>query len=112
MPQSRTFSAPVILANVLMAAILAADALSPLGSGISALYAIPLLIVSFAGPLGLAVYGAWAATLLIVIRPLAVPVADLTATVAINRAVALAVVWATAWIIVRLRRASTALDGA
>jgi two-component system CheB/CheR fusion protein len=95
-----------------MVGILAADAFSPLGSGISALYAIPLLIVSFAGPLRLAVYGAWAATMLIVLRPLAVPFADLTGVIVLNRLVALTVVWATAWIIVRLRRTSTELASA
>ena len=110
--RSQTFSAPVVLANVLMVGILAADAFSPLGSGISALDAIPLLIVSFAGPLRLAVYGAWAATMLIVLRPLAVPFADLTGVIVLNRLVALTVVWATAWIIVRLRRTSTELASA
>src|SRR5579864_2840077 len=93
----RTYRAPLIAANLLMVAILVADALSPMGTGVSALYAIPLLLVSYAGPLGLAVYGAWIATLLIVMRPLAVPFAELTELVIVNRAVALAIVWSTAW---------------
>src|ERR1044072_3599359 len=107
---SQPISASLVFANLLMVAILIADAMAPLGTGISALYAIPLLIVSYAGPLRLAVYGAGAATLRTVSRPLAVPIADLTAAILINRAVALAVIWTTASIIVRLRQASTALD--
>jgi PAS domain S-box-containing protein len=92
-----------------MMAILVADAMAPIGTGVSALYAIPLLIVSYAGPLRLAVYGAWVATLLIVIRPLANPWAQLGSSVFVNRGVALAVVWTTASIIVRLRRTAAEL---
>jgi PAS domain S-box-containing protein len=108
----QTFTAPLVFANLLMLVILVADSIAPLGTGISALYAIPLLIVSNAGPLRLAVYGAWVSTLLIVIRPLAVPVTELTLTVFINRGVSLAIVWATASIIVRLRQASIELIAA
>jgi two-component system CheB/CheR fusion protein len=62
--------------------------------------------------LHLAVYGAWAATLLIVVRPLAVPVAQFHTSVLVNRGVALAVLWATASIIVRLRRTTVELAAA
>jgi PAS domain S-box-containing protein len=110
--QFRTFAAPLVFANLMVVAILAADWVVPLGSGISGLYAIPLLVVSYAGPLRLAVYGAWMATLLIVLRPLAVPLAQLTQAVFINRSVSLAIVWATASIIVRLRRATIDLGSA
>lgn len=108
----RTYRAPLIAANVLMLAVLLADAFSPLGTGVSALYAIPLLLVSYAGPRRLAIYGAWTATLLIVFRPLAVPVADLRGVVIVNRLEALAIVWATASIVVRLRRTTSRLEGA
>jgi len=107
---SRTYSGSIVFANLLMGGILVADALAPLGTGIGALYAIPLLIVSYSGPLRLAVYGAWVATLLIVARPLAVPFSAVTDAVLINRGAALAVVWTTASIIVRLRRASAELE--
>ena len=106
---SDTYVAPLAWANVLMMAILAADIVAPVGSGVGALYAIPLLIVSYAGPTRLAVYGAWAATLLVVIRPLAIPWAQLGTSVLVNRGVALAVVWTTASIIVRLRRTTAEL---
>ena len=106
----RTYRAPLVAANLLMVGILLADAVLPIGTGVSALYAIPLLLVSYAGPLRLAVYGAWCATLLIVMRPLAVPFTDLTERILVNRGVALAIVWATASIVVRLRRASLELQ--
>ena len=107
---SDTYAAPLAWANVLMMAILAADIVAPVDSGVGALYAIPLLIVSYAGPFRLAVYGAWAATLLVVIRPLGIPWAQLGTPVLVNRGVALAVVWTTASIIVRLRRATAELE--
>src|SRR4051794_25729356 len=65
--------AALITANVLMLAVFAADALTPSGTGVCALYGVPLLIVSYAGPRRLAIYGAWVATALIVVRPLALP---------------------------------------
>jgi len=105
----RLYWTPLVFANLLLFAILVVDALAPLGSGISALYAIPLLIISFAGPLRLSIWGAWAASLLIVLRPLTVPVSQLPGSVFVNRAIALAVVWATASIIYRLRRATVEL---
>ena len=107
----KTVGTALIAANALMVAVLVADALTPLGTGVSALYGVPLLIVSYAGPLRLAVYGAWVATLLIVARPLAAPFADITSVVILNRGVALAIVWAIAWIVVRLRRTSIELSG-
>jgi len=106
-PQS--YRPALVVANALMLAVLIADALTPLGTAVSALYGVPLLIVSYAGPLQLAVYGAWVATLLIIARPLAAPAGDLTRLVFVNRAVSLAIVWAIAWIVVRLRRTSIQL---
>ena len=100
---------PLAFANVLMLVILAIDVLAPIGTGIGSLYAIPLLIVSGAGPLRLAIYGAWISSLLIVLRPLAVPLADLTPQTIANRVIALTVVWATAWIIYRLRTTAVEL---
>jgi len=41
-----------------MLVVLIADALTPLGTAVSALYGVPLLIVSYAGPFQLAAYGA------------------------------------------------------
>jgi PAS domain S-box-containing protein len=110
MPTTRpSYRTPLVLANLLMLAILAVDAAAPLGTGITALYAIPLLIVSYAGPLRLAIYGGWIASLLIVLRPIAAPFSELTVAVFVNRAVALGIVWATASIIYRLRRTTVEL---
>jgi PAS domain S-box-containing protein len=109
MKETRPFQSALIAANVLMIAILIVDSMVPVGAGIGELYAVPLLIVSYAGPLGLAVYGAWTASALIVGRALMAPLADLTPAVLVSRSAALMVVWATAWIVVRLRRTSIEL---
>jgi two-component system CheB/CheR fusion protein len=91
---------------MIMTAVFAVDLAVPLGNGLGSLYAIPLLIVSFAGPFQWAIYGAWLASLLIVLRVLEVPVRAVETLVIMNRIVALVVVWATALMIVRLQRAT------
>jgi PAS domain S-box-containing protein len=96
-------------AGLLTLLVLGLDAATPLGGGISALYAIPLLIVSYFGPPRLPIYGAWLATLLIVLHPLVAPFGQVTRGAITNRAVALVVVWTIASIIARLRRASVEL---
>jgi two-component system, sporulation sensor kinase A len=101
--------AALIAANVLMLAAFAADVLTPTGTAVCALYGVPLLIVSYAGPRRLAIYGAWVATALIVVRPLVLPSTAVTAVVLTNRSVALVIVWTIAWIVVRLRRTATEL---
>ena len=101
--------AALAAAGVLALAVLALDVALPLGSGVGALYAVPLLIMSYFGPLRLPVYGAWMASLLIVLHPLATPFQDLTAPTLINRSVALIVVWTVASVIVRLRRTAMEL---
>jgi len=105
-----SYRTALVVANALMLGVLVADALTPPGTAVSALYGVPLLIVSYAGPLSLAIYGAWAATLLIVARPLAAPAAEITWIVLVNRALALAIVWAIASIVVRVRRTALELE--
>jgi PAS domain S-box-containing protein len=94
----------LIAAGVLTLAIVALDAWAPLGSGIAALYAIPLLIISYFGPLVLPVYTAWVTSIVIVLHPLVAPFDALTTTVIANRVIALVVVWTIASVVVRLRR--------
>lgn len=94
----------MILGGVLTLAVLVVDAILPLGSGIAALYAVPLLIVSNFGPLRLSMYAAWVATLLIVLHPIVAPFSELSEVVLVNRAIALTIVWAIASIVIRLRR--------
>jgi PAS domain S-box-containing protein len=106
---TQPYRTALVAANVLMLVILVVDLIVPVGAGVGELYAVPLLIVSYAGPLRLAVYGGWVATALIVVRALLAPVADLTVEAVFSRIAALAVVWATAWIVVRLRRTSAEL---
>ena len=105
----RKHKSAFVFAGFLTVLVLALDATIPLGSGISALYAIPLLIMSYFGPLVLPVYAAWVATLLIVLHPLVAPFSAVTREVLLNRAIALGVVWAIASVIVRLRRTAQAL---
>ena len=98
---------PALGAALLLAiVVLALDMVLPLGSGIGALYTIPLLITSYFGPRRLPLYAAWAMSILIVLHPIAAPFAELSLTVLINRAVALVVVWTIASVTVRLRRAA------
>jgi len=108
MPDSRPYRPALAAASALMLGILIADAAAPLGTAVCTLYGVPLLIVSNAGPMHLSLYGAWIATVLILVRPLASPAAVTTLAI-VNRAVALAIVWAIASIVLRLRRASTTL---
>ncbi len=96
------------MAALVTLGVLALDAAAPLGSGIAALYAIPLLIISYFGPRRLPVYLAWIASILIVLHPLVAPFVELTPPVLVNRAVAIVVVWTIASVIVRLR--GTALE--
>ncbi len=97
--------AALAAAAVLMVLVFAFDATVPLGNGIASLYVIPLFIVSRAGPFRLTLYAAWLASLLIVVRPLAVPLGNIPPLVILNRTVALAVVWTAAVMIVRQQRA-------
>jgi PAS domain S-box-containing protein len=106
MTESRAFTA----AGLLIAGVLALDVAIPTGNGIGALYAIPLLILSYAGRFDLAMYAGWLVSLLIVGRIVALPAAITTSTL-INRAVALTVVWSTVAIVVRLRGTTSRLAG-
>jgi PAS domain S-box-containing protein len=99
----------LVMAGALMVAIFAIDVNIRLGTGIAALYVIPLLLASSGGPPSLVLYGAWAASVLIVARVLGTPLVDLPQLAVVNRLVALAIVWITASIIVRLRRTAMEL---
>ncbi|HZT75910.1 MAG TPA: ATP-binding protein [Vicinamibacterales bacterium] len=100
------------IAGVIALVVLGLDVMLPLGSGVASLYAIPLILISYFGPRQLPLYGAWLATLLIVLHPLVVPFSQLSLPVLLNRAVALAVVWAIASVIIRLRRTALELTAA
>jgi PAS domain S-box-containing protein len=104
-PVSARDRATLAIAAVIMIGVFALDIVVPLGNGLGSLYAVPLLIVSFAGPFQWAMYGAWLASLLIVVRILGVPLSAVPGLVLANRVVGLVVVWATAVMIVRLQQA-------
>src|SRR6266700_1751722 len=84
------------VASLLTLAILALDTEVHPGTGVDSLYVVPVLLTSYAGPPYFAFYGAWITSLLIAIRLLPYPLADLTAAVYINRVTAIVVVWTTA----------------
>jgi PAS domain S-box-containing protein len=106
----RQGSALLTLGALLTVVVAALDAVFPLGTGIGPLYALPLLILSSAGTPRFAMYAAWMATLLIVIRVLVVPLERVAVTTLSIRTVAIIVVWATAWIVARQRRTTTELE--
>jgi PAS domain S-box-containing protein len=79
------------------------------GTGIPALYVVPLLLASYALP-EWTVRLAWAASLLLVGRILAVPAATITAPVLINRGVALLILWFAAYVVSRLGTTARSLE--
>jgi PAS domain S-box-containing protein len=95
------------IATILTAAIFALDFEIRPGTGLGALYVVPVLLVSYAGPPYFAFYAAWVSSLLIAVRLLPYALADLQPVVFINRVTALAVVWTTATIVYRLRHTTT-----
>jgi PAS domain S-box-containing protein len=97
--------ATLAAAAVIMALVFVIDLSIPLGNGLGSLYVIPLLVVSFVGPFQWTLYGAWLASLLIVLRIIEVPLGEVPALVIVNRLVALLVVWAAAVMVARLQRA-------
>ncbi|MBI3403512.1 MAG: PAS domain S-box protein [Acidobacteria bacterium] len=98
---------PLTIASILTAVIFALDVEIRPGTGMGALYVIPVLLVSYAGPPHLAFWGAWIASLLLTSRLLPYPLADLSPAVLINRITAFVVVWTTASIVFRLRETAT-----
>jgi PAS domain S-box-containing protein len=100
----------LVAAAGLTAAILALDLTTSAGFGVGALYVIPLLLSSRAGPPGLPVAGGGIATMLVLAGLLEAPWALTPWFVFANRAVAMAVIWTTVSAIVRWREASLHLE--
>jgi PAS domain S-box-containing protein len=101
---------PLVAAGAIAAGILALDVTTPAGLGVCELYVVPLLIASTAGSPTLPMYGAWIGSLLIAARLLMAPLVDLSSVVIVNRAVALIVIWTTAFIVLRLRETTDRLE--
>jgi two-component system CheB/CheR fusion protein len=100
----------LVAAAGLAAAILTLDLTTEAGFGVGALYVIPLLLSSLAGPPGLAVLGGGIATMLVLAGLVEAPWALTPWFVFANRAVAMAVIWTTVSAIVRWREASLHLE--
>src|SRR5947207_3247554 len=97
-------------AALLTLAIFVMDLWIPPGTGIAALYVVPLLIASYAGSARLHISVTWLVSLLIVVAVLRIPFAELSGVVIVNRFVALGVVWTSVSIVVRLREATRRLQ--
>jgi PAS domain S-box-containing protein len=97
-------------AVLLTLTIFVMDLWIPPGTGIAALYGVPLLIASHAGSARLHISAAWLVSLLIVVAVLRIPFAQLPGVVVFNRLVALGVVWTSVSIVVRLREATRRLQ--
>jgi PAS domain S-box-containing protein len=113
-PHPRATRPPTRLAPLAGAALLAGglfvvDWTRHPGTGITALYVVPLLIASYAGPPSLLPYATWLASLLIIAGMLRVPLAELPAVGLVNRVVALIVLWTTTSIVLRLRETTDRL---
>jgi PAS domain S-box-containing protein len=100
----------IAAAAALTAGIFAADFTSPPGVNIGVLYVVPVLLVSFAGSSRLAIIGTWIVSLLTLVGSLRLPIADLPSFALPDRAIDLAITWATAIIVLRLRATSRQLE--
>lgn len=102
---------PLLAVSAGMAAvILALDLATTAGFGISALYAIPLLLSSLTGPPRLTYAGGWIASGLVLVELGKLAWTDTPWLVAANAAIALAVIWTTVSTIGRSREASRRLE--
>ena len=108
---SRRVRPPLLAAAaVLAAAIFAVDLTTTAGFGVSALYVIPLLLSTLAGPPAFAFVSGGVASMLVLAGLLEAPWATTAWFVFANRAIALVVIWATVLAMVRSREASLDLE--
>ena len=107
-PQTR----PLLMAAAILLTlgVFAADFTAAPGIDIHVLYVLPVLLVSFAGSAQLAIAGTWVTSLLTVAGLLRLPLADLPAFALPDRLIALAIIWTTATIVLRLRATSQRLE--
>jgi PAS domain S-box-containing protein len=94
----------------LAAITFAVDLTTTVGSGISALYVVPLLLATLTGPPRVAYIGGSIASALVVLGLFKIPLGMTPWFVLANRAIALAVIWTTVFAIVRSRVASIRLE--
>ncbi len=101
--QSTLLNGATISAAVLAGGIFVLDLLTPLGHGIGALYALPLLVGTFSGPPRFQLVAAAIASLLTVAGALLTPPAPQMSYVVANRSIALILIWTTAIVLARFR---------
>jgi PAS domain S-box-containing protein len=103
LPASRLLNPATVSAAILAGVIFLTDLLTPLGQGIAALYAVPLLVGTFNEPPRFQLMAAAIVSILTVIAALFAPPALATSYVIINRGVALLLIWTTALVLARFR---------
>lgn len=112
---TRRYSFPVpdrltTAAGVLTAAIFMLDVSVPLEIAVCALYGVVVLFGLFASQRGFALWLAGAATLLTTLAAALAPLEQVTDHAVINRALIIAGIWVTAWLVTRYSSAGRALD--
>jgi PAS domain S-box-containing protein len=100
--------APLLNTATLSAAALAAiifviDVVTPLGHGVGALYAVPLMVGTFSGPPRFQLVAASVVSVLTVLGGLLAPQGTSTSYVLSNRGIALLLIWTTAAVLARFR---------
>jgi PAS domain S-box-containing protein len=108
---SRRVRPPLVAAAIGLAAVIfAADLMTASAFGISALYVIPLLLGTTAGPPGLVYLGGLVTSALVLLGAVSVTSAGTPWPVVANRAIALGVIWISVSALVRSRQVSLHLE--
>jgi PAS domain S-box-containing protein len=108
-PQRTPINGATVSAAVLAALVFVLDTTTPLGHGIAALYALPLLVGTFTEPPRFQLVAAAVVSALAVAGSLLAPAGPLSADyVLANRGIALLLIWTTAIVLARFR--STWID--
>jgi len=100
----------MLAAAVLAAVVFAVDILTPLGANLDVLYVVPLLLTMFGGSVTATIASAATVSALTLVGAVFSHGAVSIPIAVASRAVALTVIWITAAIVVRFRRADLALD--
>jgi len=97
------FNGATISAAVLATLIFVADVATPLGHGIAALYALPLLVGTFNEPPRFQLAAAAVASVLTLVGAVLAPAGLDAGYIVTNRAIALILIWTTASVLARFR---------
>jgi len=107
-PPRSPFNTATISAAVLAGIIFATDLWAPVGHGIAALYALPLLVGTFNEPPRFQLAAAAVVSGLTIVGARVAPPGLAFSSIVVNRSIALILIWATAMVLARFR--STWMD--